>query len=489
MKYPVIKQIKRFVLFTFFGVALLSMGTAYVAAQESETPWQEATLVFQGTGVIYLPTVVADPFGYVHVFWRFTPTGEENNILYEQIYYTRGDGESWSQPVDIILADSLRALSALIDQNGKINLIWVTGSGNLYFSQVNVEEADKVRSWSKPSLLATAGQYPHIHGDTNGRLFIIFPDRFGGVSYLLSMDSGESWSATTTITPSSRVDTVASTPFLAVGDSGIMHVVWTEFLLPNGWPPVGVFYSQSKDNGKTWSPTLQMAGDGYDQINLVSDKDGVVHVAWNGMAGIYGRYHKFSIDDGQSWSETNTVVSSGATSGPPGLVIDRSGTLHLVTTYDGAWYSRWEEPKWTTPVLLSQQENLTTKWIEEPSLSLGQENLLHAVYFADRQRIWYVSKQIDIPGEATVPLPLMASDNTNVTSTPEKTIVTDSPEIETTGPSLNHSSPLMIPPDENTKLFFGTNEIILLSVTPVILIICVIVFAKKMGIRLPSSKS
>jgi hypothetical protein len=176
-----------------------------------------------------------------------------------------------------------------------------------------------------------------------------------------------------------------------------MHVVWTEFYYPESWPPHGVFYSRSIDGGSTWSVPKVMAQGGFDQININVVDDNNIHVVWNGAAGTGGRYHRWSSDGGQTWSDTEEVIPAGlgGTEGLPQLVSDQSGTVHMLTTHLGGclWYTYLANQIWMPPSCISGERTL----IEEPSLTVSEGNKLHAVFWDNRESLWYTTGVTNAP--------------------------------------------------------------------------------------------
>ena len=480
MKYITTQIYKHHFRLIILIVLLISLKIDHVEAQTPETPWQDPTIIFQGSGQILYPAIVADQYGYVHVFWRYDPTTDpiinETDLPVRQLYYSRWNGESWSNPVDIVATPALWYLSAATGLNGEIYLIWTETNGDLYFSQANIDEAVDINCWSKPVILAQAGQHPQILIDSTGVLYIVFVDNGSGVSYLRSNNKGISWSMPYTISPSSASDTVASEPYFAFSDNGIMHSVWTELQLPEGWPPVGVFYSRSLDEGKTWSQAVKIDSDGYDQINITTGRDGIVHLAWNGMAGVGGRYHRVSNNDGESWSATETIAENGATDGAPSMIIDNSGTIHFFSAHSGAYYQTLINGIWSVPILLSAQESPDAKFIEDAKLSLNLGNKLHAVYWVDHQRLWYTTKQVDSTRELIVQLPMRSLvEPTNT----ELLVITQAI------PSPDPSPTYFVSEPEKLRNSSGPGLIFLVSILPVILLIGGIVLIRINRDRMP----
>ena len=389
---------------------LLTLGGGTTQAQSNDNDWATPIILFEKTDALILePVVTADSSGAVHVFWALH-SEDDSDTGVSLIYYTRWDNAEWSTPLDIIAASQINFPNATVDSNGQAHVIWY-GGRQLFYSQASVTDKSlSAKQWTDPTLIEQTGPHSYIATDSTGQLHLVYPGvEAAGVYYQTSKDGGNTWSFPQNVSPTSTFNTAADFVRLAVSDDGaIIHVVWTEFLLPGYWPPVGVFHAYSTDGGQTWSGLTEIAGEGYTQINVALVGENTVHVVWNGMAGVHGRYHRWSRDGGNTWSETlrlNTLGVDGST-GPPPLAVDSAGTLHLVVTEGGCvWYSSWQNPRWSDPVCISGAEARAANYSEEPTMTLSEGNRLHVVFWADRHRLWYTTKQVSAPAVPPKPFP------------------------------------------------------------------------------------
>ena len=101
---------------------------------------------------------------------------------------------------------------------------------------------------------------------------------------------------------------------------------WAEFLRHEGIVDAADLAGVQRS---LWVVELPAAGD----WEIAVDSAGRVHVAWNGVVGVGGRYHQWSDDGGLAWSAVADVVAAGqgGTEGPPQLAIDSADTLHLLS--------------------------------------------------------------------------------------------------------------------------------------------------------------
>lgn len=365
--------------------------------------WSRPVVIYEtAEGGIRSPVLVADKTGRTHAFWWVIESSSADpDQEMQAIYYARESDGEWSTPVDILVSNGARFPTAAIDPSGSLHVLW-QGSLNQYFtSRASVEVALSARAWSPPVALGSGNIRGQITADNLGSLHVVYPGPGSeGVYYQVSSDRGEIWSSASNVSSTRSQDASADWARASVGVDGNVHVVWTEFRLPNGWPPTGVYYSRSDDGGATWTNPEEIAGEGYDQISIAIAGDETVHVVWNGMAGIDGRYHRLSTDGGRTWSEIAMITARGATSGPPQIAVDSSETLHLLTSFDGcAQYASWQPEKmeWTQLQCISGADAMASGWIEEPALTVVGGNRVHAMFWDNQERLWHTALTTSAP--------------------------------------------------------------------------------------------
>jgi hypothetical protein len=432
-----------------------------VLGQEFVTAWSMPRQIFavESEGdKIYDPLILADSTGRVHIFWRVASS--EGSFL----YYSYGAHGQFSEPVAVV-ENVVNDFSAVIDDRDDIHLVW--GNGNaLFYTWTPAAQSWSPHAWATPQILSSALVRPHITGGSENTLHIAVPGP-GGVSvlYLISEDNGITWNAPAQVSAPINPNAAMGDSRLAVGQNGVIHFVWTEYELPRGWPPLGIYYTRSEDGGLSWSAPFEIAGEGYDELTVALVDDETVHLAWNGMAGISGRYHRWSSDGGRTWSNVNVISMYGGTEGFPNLVVDSANTLHLLTTYNVcAWYTTWVDERWTEPVCLSHAEARASH-VEHAVMGLSEGNRLYVLYWVAFQSLWYTTRQIDAPWIAPVlptPVPMTPTPTAypvlSVTTTPE---------------------PMTVLPVATSEVVDSRNPgaVVVWSVLPVIALVSVIVLA------------
>lgn len=441
--------------------------------QVSGQNWSEPVLLFEVDGAksIQEPNVLGDAYGNVHIFWQVqsgTP-GE-----YGAIYYMRKDAIGWTAPVDIISVPRVLAVSAVISPDDYIYIVWNGANDILTYSRAPILGAESAQNWSEPTALTEGTQYASIAPSPDGNVYLAYAGKGNSAVYEQVIESNNLDSFSPRIIAQNSLTTTGSDYVqMRVSSNGTRHVVWTEFYLPEFWPPRGVFYARSLDGGDTWSAPELLAPDGADQMNITLVDDNNIHVAWNGFASMGGRYHRWSSDGGMTWSETYDVIPAGigGTEGPPEIFSDHTGVVHMLTTHSGcAWYTYFKNQIWAAPVCISGEEARVSNFIEQPAMGVSEGNKLHAVFWDDRKRLWYTTKVTDAPW-----IPPQVIDQEVIQPTPEQGS-TESPNVIPTQEAT--SLPAVQQLEDPKTGVINPSQIMLLSLLPVLFLIVLMLAIK-----------
>lgn len=383
------------------------------AVQSAPGDWSAPFPLFATEDSLQNPAIVADAYDIVHACWAVRAATGATSAAPWVIYHAAKENERWTRPADIILSPgggSAQAPEVAADPFGHVHIIWYGPNNKIYYSSADGKEAGNSRGWSKPKAIGTGLTHSGILADTTGRLHVVYPGTgSSGVYYTTSLDGGVTWSGSVNVAPTaSRDSSAADYAQVAVDSQKGIHVVWTEFKLPDGWPPLGVFYSRSADNGATWSNPFRLASDGYDLATIRTLVDGSVHVIWNGMAGLGGRYYVQSGNQGRSWSKPAPVIPAGqgGTSGYADFIPDATGTLHVATSLGASTlYTAYQNGKWSTPQKVSGDlKGKRETSVEYPRIALSEGNRLHMIFEVGLQEIYYVTRTTDAPAKKSQPL-------------------------------------------------------------------------------------
>jgi hypothetical protein len=462
-------------------IVFLNALNSTVAAQSGVDGWSTPTILHEGQG-IGETAIIADQTGILHAFW---PQTEED--LPTAIFYARFEDGVWTEPIDVISMDGfLQGSSAVVDQFGRIHLIWHHDSDRtLYYSSASVTSATSANGWTTPVPLAQSNPHAHIAVASTGSLYIVYPAlQEDGVYFMQSADGGQTWALPARVGSPMRAN--ASTEFtrLAVAPNGDLHVVWTELTLPSGWPPLGVYYTKSSDGGLSWSEPIEIASDGFLEANIVAVDENELHVVWNAMGSISGRYQRWSSDAGVTWSQLHEIVVrqlGGGSTNPPSLSVDSAGTVHIVVNTqpggvagtDATMYMSGQKDTWSSPMDISQQAPGYVGFGNEySSLAIASGNLVSVLFVDnDASRLWYTLKVSSAQETRDVPF-LSELPGSSVVSSGQLGSATSYPTLApATASAANYvslsTSQVNTLPDNS----ISTTMIVVISVLPVLIAI------------------
>ncbi len=202
---------------------------------------------------------------------------------------------------------------------------------------------------------------PCIAADGSGGIYIAWWDVVSGVTniyFARSLDGGTTWEwnpdrALTEI--EYEVDSEA--PRIISSDAGHLYLTWRDNrdgYPQGGYSPYEIYYLRSEDRGEHWnsiperlSPDLPTSYGISRSPNLYLDGSGRLHLTWWEDNRGDNLYHRFSTDDGITWSKINQLSDFGPEHMPPlnwstsytSMCSDESDVLHLV------YYSHIRSPQ------------------------------------------------------------------------------------------------------------------------------------------------
>jgi hypothetical protein len=357
------------------------------------------------------PVIVADSAGDVHLIFDVKDRSTGSTVL---MYARLRDGH-WSNPTDMVVGPTNASMSApvaTIDQKGFIQVIWA-GKGGLYYSRAHVSEAGAPAGWSTLRQIVERAPPPGVFGapawittSRDGALHVVY-SAVTSIRYLHSNDGGESWSAEIGVADA-QPSTAFDHPRIVADEQSNLNVTWTEFPLPEGYPPGGTFSSRSTDGGTNWADASRLTSIHFDLVTMASGPGDVIHRFFNGDVKIHDRLYQVSTDGGQTWTPNRVIpgLAGGGLSGSPAIGVDSAGGFHLADSNTGGInYVSSDGTNWTPPVVLSAG-SIGKLSIEQPALTISEGNRLHVVWEDDGQRIWYTTKLADAPTVPAAAIPL-----------------------------------------------------------------------------------
>lgn len=412
----------------FILLLLCCWGQGRAFAQVDASDWTPPLELFETTGRASEPELVVDAAGVVHVFWAYGSPEDEAAGDGQSLYYTRRQQGVWSEPVDVLVSPGGRGArmpAVALDHHSYLHVAW-SGGDTIYTSRAYAPAAIAPQSWSEPIAftLYVAAFEPAIVTAGN-HIYLLWTEASNGLVFARSTDGGQRWSAPQTIFAAPGAQELARWGRLAVDDAGRLHVA-VSLARSNDTAaarrdPIYIYYLRSEDGGDAWTdPWLITPEPDFGEATVVTWGVNDVHLLWNGRAGTHGRYHRWSVDGGQSWSEVETIMPPGpplglgGLTGFPAALLDARGDLHLASTADPQnYYMRWRNGVWTDPVVISAGVDglgVTGEAVnmEMPALALGLGNELHAVFHDGQERIWYTSRLLpDLPAASAQSLPTL----------------------------------------------------------------------------------
>jgi hypothetical protein len=482
-------------------LALVSQisGALTVQAQAPTITWSVPVKLSddsQPNAAIRFPTIATDPWGGVHVFWGGDDVSAgSNGAAGSFIYYTHSDGQSWSEPIDIFMAQEGINFSmpyAVCDRKGTIHLLWA-GSDGLYYSSVPAQEASNAAVWRPAQLIARGGAIyaSRLVVDPDGVLHAVYQQRLPGtnVMYTRSMDNGTTWSDPVAISTLMPKDLDTPDMLRMVLDrKGILHVVWSQALPPE-WVGRYVYYARSTDAGLTWSNPAdlsdQPSGNMWNSLmDIAVDGQDGLHVVWNCGIGSPGRCGRDSVDHGQSWSNVRhlfgNLVGNGAWDA---MITDGAGTAYWVADMrypQGLYASLQAGNGWQDPPerVADEQHWSAVSGLHYPQMAVGLGNQIHLVMLSsDRGSVWYMRGQSSAASLTPPPRPTSTPSVTPTRSSTPTPRVTEEP---TRGPTP-FVQPDSVPPASATG--GGLAGAVIWSAVPVLLLMLLVVVATGLRAR------
>lgn len=479
---------------------LASWKAAGVSAQTGA--WTEPVNISRTPNGSWFPDLAVDSLGNVHVVWCET-THMEGRGEWEQIYYTMWDGQSWSEPNDIVPPSFFIHRNGLaIRRTDDLLMVFreaVVGGYGIFLTSAPSEDAWLAASWSPPRLMSA-----HLHNymadmavDSQGNIHLVFDDMgdetddicLGGcadIYYRRSTDDGRTWSSPLNLLRSTMG---SSREQIEIDSSDTIHVTWDE-----GWDrlsgagdPIYGSYTFSTDGGETWAPVASVSYPESTNAQLTAGSDGNegVMLVWRATSRDE-IFYQWSSDGGSSWGVPATI---------PGLfarpwtipfdmydmATDSAGHIHLVVvgreSLDenaplGVYHLEWDGTSWSTARRIYSNPVL---YPEYPKMAISQGNQLHVVWFTreslwgfENREVWYSSSQSAAPSQTPVPYP-------TPTSIPMIAPLPSSTPTVTPYPTLGANAT-----DLPEGLYTESDEVLrlIIALSPVMLVILLVVVAR-----------
>ncbi len=299
--------------------------------------------------------MVVDKDGRLHAFWVESGDSSLQRAGPETIVHTSYDDGNWQNPIDIIVAPQggiISDIAVVCDEANHIRIAFLD-SARPFYTSASASECNDAKAWIQARL---------VHGGTYSSVALLCAEHslVLGLARLyaphdlvvLLTEDYVSWFDPITVSEVPFDEEAAADVRLASGPSGELYAVWAQYSLPTGYPPLRIMFAGSEDGGHTWSEPLELDNGEYGKPAVAVTADGAIVVAYNGAAGLQGRYSKYSGDSGRSWSERSLISSGiGGLTGTA-LAVDSAQTVHFVSAGDtppvnGVAYAHFRSLGWS----------------------------------------------------------------------------------------------------------------------------------------------
>ncbi len=209
---------------------------------------------------------------------------------------------------------------------------------------------------------------PSIALSKSGIIYVAWSDQrnhatFYDIYVTSSLDGGETFGKNVRIndnTALSRQHTVD----IATDNSGGVHAVWRDWRNDadgyatspgiDGKHNVTIYYSNSTDDGKNWSPNVRLMNGTIGQWGscpyIAVDGKNTIHVVWSTQqagTGVRHVFHTRSLDSGKSFSEPKMIDNSSGTASYPSIAVDENDVTYVAweddrnsTTDKDIWFAK-----------------------------------------------------------------------------------------------------------------------------------------------------
>lgn len=347
----------------FFLLLILASVVVDASSAQVRGDWSPPVRLSSNNGDASEAFLVADDYGFVHVFWT-----EDRDNDRTVIQYARYNGVTWSTTVDIYTSrpfNTIGNVSPVIDADGVLHIAWSEGlNGILYYAKAPFRDAMSAQKWSKPRRIGNSADVVRLRIDDQGIYHILYSKSTGsekGIYYIQSSDQGENWSAPEWLDPDIPPNQFPAWPQFEIDEAGGLHAVWHYLatdLSDGGW----VRYIHSLDGGSTWSQPFTIDSIGEHETNKQLDAANAVmtvlgesvHIIWAGGRFHYRNY-RYSEDAGQTWSEPRRLFGELNGQAGDGMAVDGAGRIHFFSQIrfpQGIYHAVWEDGQWSQPSLV-----------------------------------------------------------------------------------------------------------------------------------------
>jgi hypothetical protein len=322
-------------LVMMLALVLGGLRAAPVGAATEATSWLPASSLSDGSRQAIYPDVVVDSNDVAHVVYSDTPDFSSSS----RVIYVNNRGGSWSAPKvlfkDVKFADRPRISTK--SANGKIyiGVVMKGRNGDAFSTRIYYRHSvDGGASWRAQQIVTNVPSYePALVLDNNGKPHVIFskaePD--GQFQVYYTTNPGTGWTAPVKL---SNLNTTYNN-YPAVGytlQNGVLtlHVL---FMGQNGGELTKTVFYTRKIGAAPWTNPVVRQGSAANFPDLVTDRGSKVYATWQSYTDQlnYEAFYSESLDNGTTWSSPTVVgTNGGSLDARPAIGRKSGGALELL---------------------------------------------------------------------------------------------------------------------------------------------------------------
>ena len=282
-----------------------------------------------------------DPYGMAHALWV---ENIPRNGAYA-LYYSRFDGEFWSEPVDVFVSGPDTTFGGfltnpIITDDGRIHFMWTPGDdGPILYMTAPAHDARSARNWERERQFDLQALKVDMVQDIHGVMHVVFADLSDGrpgIYYMHSADLGANWSSVQWLDveiPENHVPRHVILEYDDFDDS--LHLFWKyDEKIGDGVQGRELLYARSVDGGKQWSRPFLV--DSADETPgelraggmVMNVSDGTIHLIWSGDESVH-REHRYSRDGGVTWTQSQRIFGNLSGSAGDSLIVDELDRMYF----------------------------------------------------------------------------------------------------------------------------------------------------------------
>lgn len=311
----------------------------------------------------------------LHAVWGYTwkPIWEDGHIYYRR---SRDNGETWEDTyfLSSYKHQSKPSIAALGDTVYVVFTRTIDNPNGPDIPELHFRKSyDEGGTWTDDRVIAD--YYPHLirgvlRANEEGLHYIFQhednfdepgnPYRSQEVFHIHSPDWGTTWTEPAIV--SDRDSIHSQWPSMCLDDEGTIHVTWFDYKTSPYSETGDIFYTNSTDNGQTWSE-IQVLTDAHSArwSNVIASGDHL-YLVWEDWRDGYDQgeiYFRHSPDRGESWDHEERDTEAPNESVEP-VIAERADTLYVV------WSDTRDDPTNRREEIYFKRGYLETTSVLEP---------------------------------------------------------------------------------------------------------------------------